>query len=308
MTAWLRVHSRRGAYIAVVLLTLLWGTNWIAMKLVLLNADPVVFNVQRTLVAAVVLFAAMLAGGGPRWPTSWRAVVITALLQTTLNFGATTMALASGGAGRTSVLCFTMPFWTMLLAWPILHERVRGTQWLAIAFAFSGLVLIVDPWHWSGDLTPKLWAILSGFGWACGTVAMKYFLRDERVDLLNLMAWQTLVGVIPFLALPLLFDFPATQWSVSQALLFIYVAVFAMAVGFLVWMQILRWLPAGTASLNMFAVPVIALLMSMALFGERLTASEWAGIASVGAGLAVLSARAVRTARAETLPPQGEAG
>ena len=47
------------------------------------------------------------------------------------------MALAGGGAGRTSVLVFTMPFWTMLMAWPVLHERVRGTQWLAVAFALS---------------------------------------------------------------------------------------------------------------------------------------------------------------------------
>ena len=54
----------------------------------------------------------------------------------------------------------------------------------------------------------------------------------------------------------------------------------------------LRFLPAGTASLNMLAIPVIALLSSMAVFGERLSASEWVGIGCIGVGLAVISLRA----------------
>jgi drug/metabolite transporter (DMT)-like permease len=91
------------------------------------------------------------------------------VFQTTINFGATTMAVAGGGAGRTSVLVFTMPFWTLLIARPVLHERVRGLALAAIVFAFAGLLLVVEPWAWHGDLAPKLWAVLSGFGWAAGT-------------------------------------------------------------------------------------------------------------------------------------------
>ena len=83
------------------------------------------------------------------------AVVVTGFFQTTINFGSTTMALAGGGAGRTSVLVFTMPFWTLLLAWPVLGERVRGMQWVAIAFALAGLALVVEPWNWQGELRPS---------------------------------------------------------------------------------------------------------------------------------------------------------
>jgi drug/metabolite transporter (DMT)-like permease len=310
------VTSRGGAYVAMAVLALVWGSNWIVMKLALTHADPVVFNAQRTLLAVAVLFAAMVLRGGSLRPPSWRAVAITALFQTTLNFGSTTMALAGGGAGRTSVLVFIMPFWTLLLAWPILHERVRGAQWLALACAAAGLVLLVDPWHWSGDVRPKLWAILSGFGWAAGTVAMKYFQRDRAIDLLNFVAWQMLVGALPFAFMPLLAGSPPTQWSVTQVLLLAYVGILSTALGFLVWIEILRWLPAGTAALNMFVVPVIALLLSMAIFGERLNASEWGGIGCIGAGLAVLTVRALRASRAPgaagdaslAVPAHGEGG
>ena len=297
------VRSRRTAYVALALLTLVWGLNWIVMKAALLHAHPLEFNVHRTWLAVAVLFGVLCARRGRMWPHSWRAVLVTAAFQTTINFGATTMAVAGGGAGRTSVLVFTMPFWTLLIAWPILHERVRGLQAAAIAFAFSGLLLVVEPWTWEGDLGPKLWAVLSGFGWAAGTVAMKYFQRDRGFDMLSFIAWQMLIGVLPLTVLPWCFDVPATRWSVSQAGLLFIVGVVSTAGGFLVWLEILRWLPAGTASLNMFAIPVIALLSSMATFGERLTQNEWLGIALIGVGLALITAQALgRGRRAEPLP------
>ncbi|HUH91966.1 MAG TPA: DMT family transporter, partial [Casimicrobiaceae bacterium] len=143
-------RSRRGAYVALVALTLIWGLNWIVMKVGLAYAHPVTYNIERTLIAIAVLFAFMFSARRSLRPESWTAVIVTGFFQTTINFGSTTMALAGGGAGRTSVLVFTMPFWTLLLAWPVLHERVRGSQWIAVALAAAGLLLVVEPWDWQG--------------------------------------------------------------------------------------------------------------------------------------------------------------
>ena len=304
----LLVHTRRGAYLALVALTLIWGFNWIALKFALARADPVILNVHRTWIAVIVLFAILLWQRHPFWPTSWVAVIVTGFFQTSVNFSATTLALAGGGVGRTSVLVFTMPFWTLVIAWPVLHERVRGSQWVAVAFALAGLTLVVEPWNWRGDLAPKLWAVLSGFGWAAGTVATKYFQRGRALDPLNFVAWQMLAGVIPITALPFLLGTPTPQWSATYALLLLYVGAVSTGLAFLLWITILRFLPAGTASLNMFAIPVIALVSSMLVFGERLTPTEWLGIASIGAGLAIISMNALRARRdvaSATAPLEG---
>jgi drug/metabolite transporter (DMT)-like permease len=297
LTRQLAIRSRRGAYIALVFLTLMWGLNWIAMKYGLRYAQPAVYNVDRILIALAFLFAAMLWEGRPFWPRSWIAVIVTGFFQTTINFTATTMALAGGGAGRTSVLVFTMPFWTMLIAWPVLHERVRGAQWLAVAFALGGLVTIVQPWHWEGELAPKLWATLSGFGWAAGAVATRYFQRRHQLDMLNLITWQMAVGVIPLLLIPQVLSMPPAQWGVVYAASVIYAGLIATGVGFILWAAVLAVLPAGTASLNMFAIPVIAIVSSMLVFGERITATEWIGIAAIGMGLVILSVRSWLEAR-----------
>lgn len=293
----LAIRTRRAASVALVALTLIWGLNWIAMKEARANADPVVFNVERTWVAIAVLFVALVVQRKPLLPGDWRAAAVTGFFQTTINFGATTMALAGGGVGRTSVLVFTMPFWTLLIAWPVLGERVRGLQWAAIAAAGAGLLLLVEPWSWQGDLAPKLWAVLSGFGWAAGSVAAKHYQERRALDAQAFVAWQMLLGVLPLTALALAADFPDTRWSVAQAALVFQVGAVSTAFGFLLWVAVLKVLPAGTTSLNMFAIPVIALASSAAVYGERLSAVEWTGIALIGAGLAIVSLVAWKSAR-----------
>jgi len=291
------IDSRHRAHVALVVLTLVWGNNWLVMKLALAHADPVSYNIHRSLLAVAVLFAVLLWQRRRLLPQSWLAVLVTGAFQTTLNMGSTTMALAEGGAGRTSVLVFTMPFWTILIAWPVLHERLRGSQWLAVGFAFAGLTLVVEPWNWQGALAPKLWAVLSGFGWAAGTVAIKYFQREKRFDMLNFMAWQMVLGLLPLLFVPLAYPVAATDWGVEYAALLFFTAAVSTAMGFVLWTAVLRHLTAGAASLNMLAVPVIALVSSMAVFGERLSTQEWIGIACLGAGLSILSLRAWRVNR-----------
>lgn len=298
MTAGALIRSRRGAYAALLVLTGVWGANWIVLKFALQSVDPITLNAHRIWLATAVLFAVLVWQRKPLLPSSWIAVAVTGFFQTTINMGATTMALAGGGAGRTSVLVFTMPFWTLLIAWAVLHERVKGLLWFAIGFAFAGLVLVVAPWDWRGDLTPKLWAVLSGFGWAAGTVLFKLFQRrGARFDPLNFLAWQMLLGVLPLTALPAILTLPATDWSVTYVLLLAYIAILSTSIGFVLWLAVLRYLPAGTASLNMFAIPVIALPSSMLIFGERLTTNEWFGIACIGAGLAIIAFEAWRASR-----------
>ena len=201
------------------------------------------------------------------------------------------MAVAGGGAGRAAVLVFTMPLDSALLAWPVLGERVRGLQWVALVLALAGLTLVVEPWHWQGDIGAKGWAILSGFGWAAGTVAMKFFQRARAFDMLNFIAWQMLLGLLPLSLIPILLPLPDTNWSVTYAGLLLWTGALNSGFGFVLWIGRPRFLTAGTASLNMLAIPVIALLSSMAVFGERLSESEWVGIGCIGIGLAVISVK-----------------
>jgi drug/metabolite transporter (DMT)-like permease len=267
------VRSRRGAYVALAVLTAIWGSNWIVMKLALERADPVTFNIERTWVAVAVLFAVLVGQGRLRVPPSWGAVVVTGFFQTTVNFGSTTMALAGGGAGRTSVL---------------VHDAYLCLAGKRHRLRAAGLVLASSRGPGKA-ISRQLWRCCR-LGWPPND-CHEVFQRRADFDMLNLMAWQMLVGVLPLTVLPLFIALPGATWDVSYAMLLLWTGAVSTAAGFLLWIAVLRHLSAGTASLNMFAIPVIALVSSMAIFGDG-SRERVAGIALIGAGLAVVSVRA----------------
>jgi drug/metabolite transporter (DMT)-like permease len=287
-----------GARAALVAITLIWAANWTVMKAALALADPFVFNVHRTLLACAALFAVQIVRRGPLWPESWTAIIVTGFFQVSVNFLSTTMALVEGGAGRTAVLVFTMPFWTLLLAWPTLGERPRGAQWGAIALALGGLLLIVAPWQWEGALAPKLYAVLSGFGWAAATVATKAFQRERRFDAVNFVAWQLLIGLTPFFAIAAVRDAPAAPMALSYLLLVGYAGIVSIAIAWLLWMSILNRLSASAAGFSMLAIPVLALGISMVFFDETIAGREGWGMALIAGGLALLGFLGRRAAKA----------
>jgi drug/metabolite transporter (DMT)-like permease len=85
----------------------------------------------------------------------------------------------------------------------------------------------------------------------------------------------------------------------------IYSGAISTALGWIIWLSVLRRLSAGTASLGTLAIPVVALVGSMLQFGERLDALEWLGIALIGGGLAVISWRGVQSGRRLRPPEAG---
>jgi drug/metabolite transporter (DMT)-like permease len=149
--------------------------------------------------------------------------------------------------------------------------------------------------------------VLSGFGWAAGTVATKHFQSAHRLEMLNFIAWQMLVGVLPLTALPFVLTLPPIDWSVAFAVEAVWVGAVSTAGGFLLWIAVLRFLPAGTASLNMFAIPVIALGSSALVYGERLSSIEWIGIALIAAGLVIVTIVALKGGRRDEMPLGGHA-
>jgi drug/metabolite transporter (DMT)-like permease len=291
----------RGAHAGLLAITLIWAANWTVMKAALQMADPFVYNTHRTLLACAVLFAVLAARRGPLWPESWVAVIVTGLLQVSVNFLATTMALVEGGAGRTSVLVFTMPFWTLLLAWPVLGERPRGAQWSAIALAFGGLLLIVAPWSWEGALASKFYGVLAGFGWAAAAVATKWFQRRRRFDPVNFVAWHLLIGLTPLFVIAAVRNAPSAPMVPSYLLLLAYAGVVSIAIAWLLWISILNRLSASAAAFSMLAIPVLALAISVVFFDESIARGEWWGMALIVGGLTLLGLLGRRAARAS--PP-----
>jgi drug/metabolite transporter (DMT)-like permease len=200
-----------------------------------------------------------------------------------------TWALVEGGPGKTAVLIFTMPIWTLLLAWPILGERVRGKQWLAALSTLTGLVLIIEPWDMHSSLFSKFLGVMAALCWAIGSILIKRLRSQHKVDLLSLTAWQLLIGAVPLVLIAVVVPEHSTQWSVSFFELLAFISVVSTGMCWWLWIYILDRVPAWEASLSVLGIPVVAILSSRLVMSEEFKIIEITGILLIGGGLALLS-------------------
>ena len=166
------------------------------MKMSLRLCRAVQFAALRAVLSAVVLLGAVAVSRRSLKPPPLGWTALLGLFQTAGFAGLGLWALETGGAGKTSVLAYTMPFWLLMMAWVFLGEKVRGLQWLAVGLAFVGLISSSVPGHFGGGEQPPF-AIAAGFAWAAGAVVAKIIHKRHRVDVLSLTAWQMLLGAVP---------------------------------------------------------------------------------------------------------------
>ena len=199
--------------------------------------------------------------------------MLIGLLQTTLFVGLVITALHDTGAGRVSVITYTMPFWLLLLAWVFLGERLRGVQWLAAVLAFSGLVLVVRPWELAG-VTSGILTLLGGLSWAASALVVKLMQRRHTVDVLSLTTWQMAFGSVPLIIAALLTYSGGPEWTFSFWWGLIYTVVLANSVAWFLWLYALHALPAGAAGLGTLSIPVVGVAAAWIQLGEVPTPVE----------------------------------
>jgi len=251
------------------------------MKIALNYTEPFTFSALRTFLGSLSLFVALPVFRRPLRPVALGPTAVLGLLQTTAFVGLLTWALAGGGAGRTSILTYTMPFWLLLLAWVFLGERLKGFQWVAVALAVSGFILILAPWHLRGGKSTLL-AVAGAIFWAASAVYAKVLRRRHQVELLSLTAWQMLLGSLPLILIAFLAESPSSvQWTGTFVAALAYVSVLGNGVAWLLWLYILNALPAGSAGLATLLTPVIGIVSAWIQLGERPSAAEGAGMIAI---------------------------
>lgn len=275
--------------LALFVLTLTWGYTWIVAKQGLVHAPPLAFAAERCVGGALALFVILKLMGRPLGLVAAGPTLAIGLSQVTAFMIFQTWALVEGGPGKTAVLIYTMPIWTLLLAWPILGERLRGKQWLAAASTLIGLVLIIEPWNLHASLFSDILGLLGALSWAVGTILIKRLRSTTPVDLLNLTAWQMLLGAIPLVLLTGIVPERPTEWSLSYLGIIAFMSIVSTALCWLLWIYILDRVPAWEASLSVLGTPVVAILSSRLIFGETFSLSELSGIVLIGGGLVFLS-------------------
>ncbi|MDI1363221.1 DMT family transporter [Methylotenera sp.] len=278
------------AFIALFILTIIWGYNWVVMKQAVQFASPFQFAAIRTFFGSIVLFVLIYLTKRPLALKEFPTMLVLGLLQSCGFTGVLIWALVEGGAGKTAVLTYTMPFWVMLFAWPMLGEKIQGWQWLAVLFALFGMVLIFDPLHIKADGFSMFLAVCSGVSWAISAiVSKKLHQRAPHLDLLNLTAWPMFLGSIPVVVVAFILPAQPMQWTPTFVFAVLFNVLFSGCLAWVLWLYALQRLQAGVASMASMLAPVIGVIAAWIQLNEVPNTYELIGMVFIALSLVTIS-------------------
>lgn len=287
----------RRAVVLLVVLTLVWGTNWPLFAYAVREISVWTFRAVAVVVAGVSLLAVARARGlslriaRQHWPT---VALATFFYLVIWNIASTYSAILIP-SGQSAVLGFTMPLWSALISSLLLGERMSARLLLALLLGAGAVLLLMVPGLNAYADAPLGFALglLAGLGWAVGTLILKR--GQVMVNALVLTGWQLLLAAVPTTIGALaLAEGPWFMPSWQTVVVVAYIALVPMSIGNAAWFSIVGMLPVNVAGLSAIMVPMVAMVSGAAVHGEPLGALQWTAMACCAASLALVLLRPAR--------------
>ncbi len=289
--------SRRDTAL-LLLLSAIWGSSFLFIKLGVDELEPSVVVLGRLVVGTLVLLPLVAARGGLR-PLRGRvgAVVALGALNNALPFWLLGFAETRLDSGLTAVIQAAAPIFTALLAgWIDPSQGVRGARLLGVLVGFVGVALLVGVQR-GGEVTAALAVVLTALCYAASVLLAGRAVG--RLPALQVSAGQ--LGAAAILIAPVALAQLPQEAPPAKALAAV-VALGALGSGaaYLLYFALIASAGAARAILVTYLVPGFALVYGAVLLDEPVTASALGGLALVLAGVAL--ATGIARGRRAALP------
>ena len=272
------------ARLMLVLLSLGWGMSWPMMRIALDEVPPFSMRVATMAIGAVTL-AALTVLRRRSFALHGRVAIVHVVVAGLFNVVSFTIltpfAQLYAATSRVSIVVYSMPIWATLLARVVLRERITGTRALALALCVAGLVVLIYPLTAGGIPVGILFALGAAMSWAAGTVYLKWaHIREEPMAV---TFWQIVVGFVVIGVCQPLFEGPLHLWPIRASTFgaLLFAGFVGSGIAYFLWFDIVRRLPAMTASLGVLSVPAVGIVGSVVMLGERPTLPDVVGFALI---------------------------
>ena len=274
----------------LVVLTLVWGLVWPAMKVTVAEIPVFTFRALTAVLAAAAVFA-VGRGLGHSLTLARRdrgSMLLAALFNVFGWFYFSALGITMIAAGRASIIAYTMPIWAFLIGIPLLGERPDRQRLLGLAFGMAGIAILIGDDLFRLQATPAGALAMLGAAICFGTGAVVHKRFRWRTPTLTLLGWQMAAAAIPLFAAALAVDLDRLQpvsWIAVAGLLYV---VFASAFGMFAWYRVLEMLPMSVASIGTLMVPLLGVFSSAIALGEPVGWQETTALALVMAAIATV--------------------
>lgn len=287
----LKPQSAGAPIVTVLLIGLLWGLNWPAVKFMLTEIPPLTMRAVALSLAGILLGAFLKARGQTLRPApSDRLPIAVTGLLVIFGFNVfTALGQSLTETSKAAIIAFTMPAMTAAFAVIFLGERLSGRILTALCLGMAGLAVLA-----SEDLAGLIAQpagpaamLVAALSWALGTVALKA--RSWSLPPLALSVWFFAVSSALCWPLVLIFEQPWQQSWPSPPVLWtlLYHILGPMIICYGLWTTLVGRISATIAAIATLMVPVVGVASAVILLDDPLTWQKIVALTMVLASIAL---------------------
>jgi drug/metabolite transporter (DMT)-like permease len=274
----------------LVVMVLVWGVNYIVLKAVMREIEPLAFNAVRFSLAATALAAIARVRGAPV-PVRRDVVRLLGLglLGNTIYQFSFILGLAQTRTGNAALIMAAVPVQTAVISHLRGAERLRARDATGLAISFCGIATVVLGSRagvaFGGSMRGDLMIWVATVCWSFYIVGMKPL--ADRYGPVTVTAWTMGLGAVPMvlLSIPAVL---AQQWRTVSTPAWVglfFSAMGALVVAYMIWSRGVQRLGAARTALYSNLTPFVVALAAWAWLGEPPTWWQAAGAVGIFTGI-----------------------
>ncbi len=273
------------------MVTFLWSTSFVLIKTGLREMNPIAFAAFRYLLASIVLVTLTLTRytGDARLSTKQLAMLLVlGFLGYYVAQGLQFYGLYYLSAITVTFILNMTPIFVLSLSILFLREKPSATQFVGIIVTICGIVV-----YFSSSLPAVseaigvLLTIILGVGWASYMIISRYYLRDNKIDVLTLTSHTMLFGGLLLFGTAVISGNVMSP-SIRDWSIILWLSIINTALAFILWNHALKTLRAYEQSILQNTMLIQITLLAYVFLGETLTLQKITGIIAVFTGVLIV--------------------
>lgn len=291
--------NSRAILAVIVLVALLIGGNFTALKFALDHSTPLLIAGMRTIIGGTFLLGFAFVRG-ERFPTNRRDLLnifVVSFSITTVSSGFLVFGVSRVSAGLASLIASTMPLFTAVLALVLIKTQVSRMAAIGLGVGFVGTLVLASPSLGGTSATIGIISLLiAAVAWAFGNVYMKWqdLTNVSPIMLVGVQLYMSALVLIPFALL--VEGTSETEWGLGLFAPLLYAAIPANAVTFALLATVVRRATPTQAASSAYLIPLFGVFFGWLIRDERLGLIELAGGALIVIGVFLLVTAGARQA------------
>lgn len=289
-------------WLLLLLLAAMWSPSFMIIKIALREIPPLTLAAGRVILAAVFSWGLMRLSGNrlPRDPLFWRRFAIMGFLANALPFSVLMVGETMAPSAVAAIFNGFTPVATAIIAhYTIEEERLNSRTIIGVLLGFGGIVMLFIPALVNGleagsghhDGTNGSDSLLIGMA-AFLVMAISYAFSAVYGRKM-LRGYPKFVGPTAQLATSSVMMIPFTlafEWdritipSLEPAIAFVWLAIVATALAYVVYYRLMEMAGATFLSLTTFLIPPAGAILGVIFLDEKLGWNAALGCAAILSG------------------------